>query len=67
MAVHLAGGLQKMISLLPHNNIKFLAITADCLQILAYGNQESKVPGSIILIDIFFPMLQFFIKLDGID
>ena len=43
MAVHLAGGLQKMVALLPHNNVKFLAITADCLQILAYGNQESKV------------------------
>jgi catenin beta 1 len=43
MAVHLAGGLQKMVALLPHNNVKFLAITADCLQILAYGNQESKL------------------------
>jgi len=43
MAVHHTGGLQKMVSLLPHNNVKFLAITADCLQILAYGNQESKV------------------------
>jgi len=43
MAVHHAGGLQKMVSLLPHNNVKFLAIAADCLQILAYGNQESKV------------------------
>lgn len=43
MAVHLAGGLQKMVALLPLNNVKFLAITADCLQILAYGNQESKV------------------------
>ena len=43
MAVHLAGGLQKMVGLLPWNNVKFLAITADCLQILAYGNQESKV------------------------
>jgi len=43
MAVHHAGGLQKMVSLLPHNNVKFLAVTADCLQILAYGNQESKV------------------------
>ena len=42
-AVHLAGGLQKMVALLPWNNVRFLAITADCLQILAYGNQESKV------------------------
>lgn len=44
MAVRLAGGLQKMVALLHHNNnVKFLAITTDCLQILAYGNQESKV------------------------
>ena len=44
MAVRLAGGLQKMVALLQRNNVKFLAITTDCLQILAYGNQESKVP-----------------------
>ena len=43
MAVRLAGGLQKMVALLARNNVKFLAITTDCLQILAYGNQESKV------------------------
>lgn len=44
MAVRLAGGLQKMVALLQrNNNVKFLAITTDCLQILAYGNQESKV------------------------
>ena len=43
MAVRLAGGLQKMVALLQRNNVKFLAITTDCLQILAYGNQESKV------------------------
>lgn len=43
MAVRLAGGLQKMVTLLQRNNVKFLAITTDCLQILAYGNQESKV------------------------
>lgn len=42
MAVRLAGGLQKMVALLQRNNVKFLAITTDCLQILAYGNQESK-------------------------
>ena len=46
MAVRLAGGLQKMVALLNKTNVKFLAITTDCLQILAYGNQESKVrPG----------------------
>jgi len=42
-AVHAHGGLQKMVALLPRSNVKFLAITTDCLQILAYGNQESKV------------------------
>uniref|UniRef100_S4RZR9 Catenin beta 1 n=1 Tax=Petromyzon marinus TaxID=7757 RepID=S4RZR9_PETMA len=43
MAVRLAGGLQKMVALLNKNNVKFLAITTDCLQLLAYGNQESKL------------------------
>lgn len=46
MAVRLAGGLQKMVALLNKTNVKFLAITTDCLQILAYGNQESKVEDS---------------------
>ncbi|KAF6094412.1 junction plakoglobin [Phyllostomus discolor] len=36
-------GLQKMVPLLNKNNPKFLAITTDCLQLLAYGNQESKL------------------------
>ena len=43
MAVRLAGGIQKMVALLQRNNVKFLAIASDCLQILAYGNQESKL------------------------
>ncbi|XP_024082640.1 armadillo segment polarity protein-like isoform X2 [Cimex lectularius] len=43
MDVRLAGGLQKMVALLQRNNVKFLAIVTDCLQILAYGNQESKL------------------------
>merc|ERR1719348_2274365 len=43
MAVRLAGGLQKMVALLQRNNVKFLAIVTDCLQILAYGNQECKL------------------------
>merc|ERR1719480_257767 len=43
MAVRLAGGLQKMVALLQRNNVKFLAIVTDCLQILAYGNKESKL------------------------
>lgn len=50
MAVRLAGGLQKMVALLSNTNVKFLAITTDCLQILAYGNQESKVL-RLLLID----------------
>ena len=41
--VRLAGGIPKMIALLQRNNIKFLAIVTDCLQIMAYGNQESKL------------------------
>ncbi|XP_069763244.1 junction plakoglobin-like isoform X1 [Narcine bancroftii] len=43
MAVRLADGLQKMVPLLKKSNVKFLAITTDCLQLLAYGNQESKL------------------------
>ena len=43
MAVRVAGGLQKMVALLQRNNVKFLAIVTDCLQILAFGNQESKL------------------------
>lgn len=42
-AVRMAGGLQKMIQLLQRNNPKFLTIVTDCLQILAFGNQESKL------------------------
>ena len=30
-----------MVALLQRNNVKFLAIVTDCLQILAYGNQVS--------------------------
>jgi hypothetical protein len=32
-----------MVALLQRNNVKFLAIVTDCLQILAYGNQEGKL------------------------
>jgi len=39
----MAGGIQKMVGLLSKDNYKFLAIDTDCLQILAYGNQESKL------------------------
>jgi len=42
-AVLTAEGLQKMVALLQSINVKFLAITTDCLQILAYGNPEAKV------------------------
>ena len=54
MAVRLAGGLQKMVALLQRNNVKFLAITTDCLQILAYGNQESKVSGVVAILETCF-------------
>ncbi|KAF7488000.1 Armadillo segment polarity protein [Sarcoptes scabiei] len=37
------GGLQKMVALLKRDNFKFLTIVTDCLQILAYGNQEGKL------------------------
>ena len=37
------GGLEKMVALLVKDNVKFLAITADCLHKLAYGHQDSKV------------------------
>ena len=53
MAVRLAGGLQKMVALLSNTNVKFLAITTDCLQILAYGNQESKV---VVLMTLYIIM-----------
>ena len=33
----------KLPCLLQRNNMKFLAIVTDCLQIMAYGNQESKL------------------------
>lgn len=42
-SVRQAGGLQKMVHLLERDNFKFLAIVTDCLQILAYGNQEAKL------------------------
>ena len=54
MAVRLAGGLQKMVVLLQRNNVKFLAITTDGLQILAYGNRESRVCACFFLfLDIY--------------
>ena len=43
----LLGGLEKMVGLLMKDNPKFLVITADCLHILAYGHQESKVGGCV--------------------
>ena len=33
----------KLPCLFQRNNMKFLAIVTDCLQIMAYGNQESKL------------------------
>ena len=43
VCVFTAGGLEKMVALLVKDNVKFLAITVDCLHILAYGHQDSKV------------------------
>lgn len=43
VAVRNAGGLQKLVTLLRKDNVKFLTVVTDCLQILAYGNQESKL------------------------
>ena len=47
------GGLEKMVALLVKDNPKFLAITADCLHLLAYGHQDSKVRNKYI-IDILY-------------
>ncbi|OQR71856.1 armadillo segment polarity protein-like, partial [Tropilaelaps mercedesae] len=41
--VQRAGGLQQLVSLLQRNNVKFLAVVTDCLQLLAYGDQEAKL------------------------
>lgn len=41
-AVRLAGGLEKIVLLLQRNNVSFLVIVTDCLQILANGHSESK-------------------------
>ena len=37
------GGLEKMVGLLSKDNVKFLTITIDCLHLLAYRHQDSKV------------------------
>ena len=37
------GGLEKMVGLLSRDNVKFLTITIDCLHLLAYRHQDSKV------------------------
>lgn len=41
--VQRAGGIQQLVSLLQRNNVKFLAVVTDCIQVLAYGNQEAKL------------------------
>lgn len=43
MAICEAGGLQKMVSLLRKDNVKFLTIVTDCLYSLAYGNEQNKL------------------------
>ncbi len=42
-AVRDAGGLQRIAALLRVQNVKFLAIATDCLQILAFANPDNKV------------------------
>nr|WMQ53817.1 putative bCatenin1 [Bdelloura candida] len=42
-AVRLSGCIPKMVALLQKNNIKFLTICTDCLQILAFNHQPSKI------------------------
>ena len=57
------GGLEKMVGLLVKDNVKFLAIAADCLHILAYGHQDSKVR-KITLIKVYLITLSFFLCFD---
>ena len=43
------------MSLLTNNNVKFLAVCTDCLQLLAFKDQESKVggvPGTLPLLGV---------------
>ena len=43
MLMRKMGAIHQMILLLNMNqNVKFLSIVVDCLQLLAFGNQESK-------------------------
>lgn len=42
-AVRASGCIPKMVALLQKNNIKFLTICTDCLQILAFNHQPSKL------------------------
>nr|WMQ53810.1 putative bCatenin1 [cf. Atrioplanaria] len=42
-AVRLSGCIPKLVTLLQKNNIKFLTICTDCLQILAFNHQASKI------------------------
>jgi len=41
--IYIVGGMETMVHLLGKENRKFLAVTADCLHLLAYGHQDSKV------------------------
>ncbi|XP_043910743.1 junction plakoglobin-like isoform X2 [Protopterus annectens] len=43
IALRLAEGIERIVPLLNKNNPKFLAIAADCLYLLSYGNPESKL------------------------
>ena len=40
----LTGGIERLVTLLStKDNVKFLAVCADCLQLLAFKDQDSKV------------------------
>ncbi len=43
LAVRAAGGIQKMVALLRWKDVKFLAVNADCLQLLTTGDAEAKL------------------------
>lgn len=71
-AVRQAGGVRQMVALLRSSNcnVKFLAITTDCLQLLAFSNLESKACDSLLLFILLFigsvlNILQFLISILG--
>ena len=63
-AVRLAGGVQKMVDLLSRENaqLRFLALLADCLEMLAFQHQG---PGEFFLILVCEQMIFKFIKTEN--